>query len=135
LLLDDIETYLNTFGAYTQDTTTYTLRKHFSPETPDAVIVLLEVPIGAPMRAMGASVSAPVRERSGLCVRVRGPQQDYSNARSMAETVYQRLDFLNTTLSGRQYSLSALHAPVLYQEDRNNRWWIDTTFLVLKERG
>lgn len=135
MLLDDIETYLNTFGAYSQSGTSYTVRKHLVPDTPDATITLLEFPAGKSQYAMGAPLRGPVRERAGLMVSVRGPQKDYGNARAMAETVHQRLDSYKGTLSGRRYTIYAMHPPILKEQDRNGRWKIESNYLVLKERG
>lgn len=135
MLLDDVEAYLTSFGAYTQAGTTYTVRKYFTPDTPDATITLLGFPAGPAVRAMGPALGAPIRERHGLMVVVRGPQKEYGNAQAMAEVVYQRLDNFHGVLSTRQYDVTAMHPPMVKEEDRNARWRIETNFLVMKERG
>lgn len=135
MLADDLETYLNGLGPYTSGGTTFTVRKFLTPDTPDAVITLIEWPGGKAIRAMGASIGSPIRERAGLQVLVRGPQQDYAAARDVAEQIYRKLDFLNATLSARQYFIEAMHPPMLLEQDRNHRWIMSTNFLVLKERG
>lgn len=135
MLLDDIETYLGTFAPWTQSGTTYTIRRNFTPETPDAVITLIEFEAGKPIRAMGPSLAAPIRTREGLMVLVRGPQKDYDNARDMANAVHLKLDRFAGTLSGRLYFIEALHEPHLQEQDRNDRWRIECNYLALKERG
>lgn len=135
MLLDDVETYLNTFGTWSQSGTTYAIRKNLIPDTPDAVIVLIEFPAGPGIKAMGASLRAPLRERAGLMVTVRGPRGDYANARAMAEVVNGRLDSLRSTLSGRRYYVTAMHTFMLKEQDRNDRWKLECNYLVLKERG
>lgn len=135
MLLDDIETLLNAEGPYTAGGSTFMVRKYMAPDTPDAVIVLEEFPAGKPISAMGPSRHAPIRERAGLMVWVRSPKKDYGSARTVAETIYQKLHNLGETLSGRQYFIQAMHAPALKEQDRNDRWLIETNFLVQKERG
>ncbi len=135
MLLDDIEAYLATFAPWTQSGKTYTVRKNFTPDQPDEVITLIEFPAGGALRAMGPSLTAPVRERAGLMVLVRGPLKDYANARAMAELVYQRLDHFAGTLSGRLYYIESMHVPILKEQDRNGRWLVETNFVAQKERG
>lgn len=135
MLLQDLEAYLATQGPFTQGGLTYSICIGDYPASPDTVITLIELPGKGPIRAMGASLSAPIRERAVLEVLVRGPQEDYAAARAVAEAVYQKLDGLHATLSGRQYDVAALTTPSRDSQDRNKRWLITSAFSVQKERG
>jgi hypothetical protein len=135
VLLNDIEAHLNSFGAWTQDGVTYTVRRNYTPDTPDPVISLEEFPAGKAIFAMGPSLRSPVRERAGLMVVVRGPQKDATNARAMAEQVHLKLDGLKAVLSTRRYTVFAMHSPIRREQDRNARWEYETNYVVLKERG
>jgi hypothetical protein len=53
----------------------------------------------------------------------------------MAEVVNSRLDSLHATLSTRMYYVTAMHAFMLKEQDRNERWKLECNYLVLKERG
>jgi len=134
-LLTDIETHLGTVGPFVGGSTTFTVRRNFIPDTPDAVIALIEFPAGPAERAMGASIGAPVRERAGLQVTTRSDQGNYDDARTVAEAVHQELDFLAATLSGRRYFVQAMHPPALKEQDRNKRWLLEANYVVFKERG
>lgn len=135
MLIEDVETYLNTFAPWTQSGVTYTVRRYFTPDEPDEVITLIEFPAGAGIWAMGPSLRAPVRERRGLMVVVRGPRKDAANAAAMAEQVHLKLAALHATLSGRRYLITEMHPMVMKEEDRNNRWRYEGNYLVQKERG
>lgn len=135
MLTDDVATHLATYGALSDGSTTYTVCKNIIPDTPDAVVVLLSYPAGPPIRAMGASLAAPLYDRHLLSVITRGPARDYASTATIASTVHARLDFLHATLSTRKYSIKALTAPSLLEQDRNSRWKIEATYMVEKERG
>ncbi len=135
MLLQDLAGHLATYGPFTQDGLTYSVCIGEYPTTPDTVITLIELPGKGPIRAMGASLSAPIRERAVLEVLVRGPQEDYVAARAVAEAVHQKLDGLHTTLGGRQYDIDALTTPSRDSQDRNKRWLITSAYAVQKERG
>jgi len=135
MLLQDMETYLNAQGPFSQDGTAYKVYIGSLPDSDSTAIALRELPGKEAIRAMGASLSAPVRERPLVQVWVRGPQRDYVNARAMAEQIHLLLDGLNTTLSARLYAVRALAPPSPDRQDRNARWMIVTTYMVEKERG
>jgi len=135
MLIDDVAIHLASFGAYTQAGATYSIQRGVLPDEVVESITLQEIPAGKAIRAMGPSLGAPIRERAGLRVTVRGALGDYQNPRIVAELVHTRLDGLNATLSGRRYWIQALHPPVLDQQDRNVRWRLVATYYVEKERG
>lgn len=135
MLTTDIATHLATFAALSDGTNTYTVCKNIIPDSPDAVVALLEYPAGPPIRGMGASLSSPFYDRHLLTVVTRGPVRDYTSAATIAATVHDRLDFLHATLGGRRYSIKAMSSPYLLEQDRNSRWKIEATYLVEKERG
>ena len=135
MLLQDLETYLDGEGPFTDSPYTYELYIGDLPNNDKEAIALLEAPGKEALRTMGASLSAPVRERPVLLVYVRGPQKDYVSARTIAETVHQKLDGLFATLNGRQYHVMALYPPARDRQDRNGRWIFITHYLVEKEQG
>lgn len=137
MLVTDIETYLNSFGAYVSNSVTFTVRRGFLPATPDAVIALEEALGLREIRAMGPSLSAPLFERPVLQVTTRSPRQDYIAGRSIAETVHQRLSGAGgLTLTGRRYSyIQALSPPFLERQDDEGRFRFVANYVVHKERG
>jgi hypothetical protein len=135
VLLTDIETYLATFAPWTQSGTTYTIRTYFTPDTPDAVIVLREFPAGESVYGMGPSLRAPLKERIGLMVSVRGPQKSPTNERLMAEAVHLKLSRFKGTLGGRAYYIEEMHGPAPIDQDRNSRWGHEMNYVVMKDSG
>lgn len=135
MLLADIESHLNSLGPYTSGGVTFGVYVGDYPAEPDAAITLIEWPGKGPIRAMGASLSSPIRERAVLEVVVRGPAEDYNAARAVAESVYQKLDGLHKTINGRAYDVEALTTPAKDSQDRNKRWLIWSSYAVQKERG
>lgn len=137
MLITDIETYLNGFGAYVGNSVTFVVRRGFSPATPDACITIEETPGLREVRGMGASVSSPLFERPGLQITTRGPRQDYMAARTVAESVHLRLSGAAAlTITGRRYSyIQALTPPFLEKQDDEGRFRIVSNYIVHKERG
>lgn len=132
-VLDDIATYLATF-TFTSGSSTATVRKYMQPDTPDETVTVLEYAAGPPIRAMGASLSNPVRDRHMLTVLTRGPAKDYAVARDLAGQVHVKLDWLNTTLSGKRYFVKAMFSPQIVEQDRSSRWIVRADYIVEKER-
>jgi len=138
MLIEDLATLLAAGGPFTGGGDTFAVRTYLMPDGPsvDTVIVLSEGEGGgADIRAMGASLAAPVREQPILRVRVRSAKKKFTVARTVAETVHQLLSGYKGTLSGRQYYVKAVHPPRFLEHDRNDRIVFETNYLVQKERG
>jgi len=138
MLIEDIETLLSASAPFTEGSDTFTVRTYLMPDgsSIDACIVLSEGEGGGKdIRAMGASLAAPIRERPILRVRVRSAKKSFTNARAAAETVHQLLSGYNGTLSGRLYYIEAVHPPRFLEHDRNDRIVFETNYLVQKQRG
>jgi hypothetical protein len=142
MLIDDIITELTESAPFTDSgANTYTLRKYYMPDgdgAPDEIILAEETVSGRmDINAMGASKRAPIRQQEAFQLRVRGPRSRYDLTREMAETVHLLLANLNKTISGRKYHIRTLIPPRASErgQDKNSRWQVVATYLVLKERG
>lgn len=115
---------------------TETIRGGFVPDTPDKVVVIMSPDPGlTPLETMGATQGAgPKLERHILQIRCRGVQDDFQDARNLAETVYRGLNNrLGITLSGTVYvAIEALHPPYTLSADENGRWHLGFNILVTK---
>lgn len=134
MLIEDIEAYLNGF-TFTSNSVTFAVKRGSLPETPDAVISLIEAEGMKAVRAMGPSGAAPLLERPLLEVHVRSPRKDYEAGRDVAEQVYVKLDHVATTQGGRAYFLQALAPPFRDGQDKDARMLFVTPVLVHKPRG
>lgn len=135
MLLQDIETVLTAEAPFTAGSETFAIRTGYLPDTPDAVIGLEEYPGGKPIRAMGPSRGAPLKQKFILNVIVRSAQKAYTHARTIAESVNNILDGLHEDINGRRYYVEAINLPSREQQDRNSRWLIETQYMVVKDRG
>lgn len=128
LLLDDIASYLASFGVGTVGTDIY---KGFMPDQPDNLVALFEY-AGSPTEL--TMCDSPTLERPGLQVRVRNIS--YAAGRAKIEAIVDILHGLgNTVLGSTRYLLiRANQSPESLGLDANNRSEFVVNFSVLKER-
>jgi hypothetical protein len=112
----------------------------FPDGSPDAAVSLLEYPGMEAVRAMGASLSAPVFERPRFQVTVRDTLQNFQTARTLATSIYNKLDGLSEeTMGTTRYSyVRAIQTPFLLGpagEDKNARPRVVCNYEAVKERG
>lgn len=92
----------------------------------------------ASLRAMGPSLGDPIAEVPRFNVAVYGQLDDFEDTQSMAESIYQALDYLsNTTLGTTRYlHVRALQPPIpLPPDDENTQHHFSINFEAMKERA
>lgn len=141
MLLNEIRDYLNGIAGlldFPAESLTFVVRTGKMPDTPDACIALEEAPGLPAVRAMGASLTAPLFERPTLNVWVRGPRQGTETGRMMAQRVHEKLDgAFDLVLGGVRYAkIEALGGPpFLDEQDRNERDTFVCSYIVTKQRS
>lgn len=128
MVLDEIGNYLQTNGIGTLGSTLFvgTL-----PDTPDALVGLMEYGGVGPVHALGGGDAKYERPR----VQVVARATTYSAARTKIEAVYKLLHKVtNTTLSSVRYlMIEAVQSPFFLEKDGNNRVKLAVNFQVHKE--
>jgi len=138
MILDDVATYLVAQTTLTVGGTTGTLGKAIMLDTePDTIAVLFETGGGASEYAFSTSTGtvAVVYEQPNLQLLSRSTT--YTQARTVAETVYTTLNGLGTTtMTGTRYlSVDAVQSPFSIGRDDNERYLVSVNFRVKKEVG
>lgn len=108
----------------------------FPEAAPDAAVCVIEYAGGAPIRAMGASTTAPVAEVVRFQVLVRKGQQGFEAGRQLIEDIYQTLDHLaDQTLTSTYYLyVRAVQSPFFLSFDGNLRPRFVANFEAMKRR-
>ena len=121
IVLDDVATYLQTQGIGTIGTNLF---KGSLPDSPDALVALIEVGGDAPIDVLSMAAGTIKVERPVIRVVARAGQDDYQAARTKAASAYQQLHGLTgQTLSGTRYlTIEARHPPFNLGRDENGRW-------------
>jgi hypothetical protein len=132
VVLDDIASYLQTQGVGTVGTDLF---KAMLPDTPDACVAVLEFGGDEPVDTYSVTAGTIKVERPALQIICRAAQDDYSAARTKAESAYKQLHNLGpATLSGTVYlGVKAREAPFTLGRDSNGRWLVGFNLSVWKE--
>lgn len=134
---EDIADYLESVGPYVGGSNTYIVHSGRMQNSPDCTITVLDWPstkMGS-IRGMGSSASAPFFERTGCKVVIRGKPEVVLEPRTVAETVYAKLDFLKATINGRYYFVEGMHPPMVDEADRQGRILVEFNCWIEKARG
>lgn len=131
--LTEIATYLQTQGEGTIGTDLFASSR--IPDTPDAVVVLVDTEGFEPDMGFGA---AGVRfQQAGLQVIVRGAPSDYTTPEAKALSVFNTILAIPcpTSLSGTVYNLimPQQSKPVPFDEDEKLRRLFSSNFVIHKE--
>lgn len=112
-------------------------RAPFPEGSPDSAVCVIEYAGGAPIRAMGASTTAPVAEVVRFQVLVREDIQSFEDGRELIEDIYHELDHLadETMGSTRYLYVRALQSPFFLSFDGNGRPRFVANFEAMKARG
>jgi hypothetical protein len=139
MLLDDIANHLST--AVAGLTLDVNLWKLPIPETVTSTAVqvaVLEYGGRPAMRAMGPSAGAPVAEITRFNIAVVGGLSAYATTRTMAESIYETLDFTSETTLGttRYLHIRALQPPIYFPpDDESAQHHFSVNFEATKVRG
>lgn len=143
MLLDDLADYLSSGSTGTLGVVGEHIFKGLAPAgAQDAVTVIYETGGQAPVRAMSPGPTSAsgfagvaVVERPRVQVVCRGSEYGYSEARSRAATVFEKLDAMPArSINGVAYKwAAALQSPFLMGRDENRRPMIACNFDVVKE--
>ena len=135
-MLDAVATYLVANTTLTVGGTAGTLAKAIMLDTqPDTVAVLYETGGTGSEYVFSTGATEVVYEEPNLQLISRSTT--YSKARSVAETVYTKLDGLSETVmsSVRYLDIEAMQSPFSIGRDEQERYLVSVNFRVKKEVG
>ena len=129
MLLDEVAVYLETLNVGTRAVDLFT---GFMPDTPDALVVILEVPGRLPSRDHGTPGVA--LEHPQIAVWARGIRRDYQNPRLKAQAAHDALSLVtNMLLSAVRYlDIMPMQQPFLVERDKDERSIIGFNAAVTK---
>jgi hypothetical protein len=128
MLLDELSAYLGTQGIGTVGTDIF---NGIIPDSPDALVSLIEYGGVSPVHALGGGNAKWERPQVQVVVRAT----TYSAARTKIETIYKLLHKLtNTALSSVLYlMIEAVQSPFFLRRDESTRVLLACNFQISKE--
>ena len=140
MLLEDVGAYLDAQVAGLSIGSTGNLFLcPFPEQAPDASVAIVEYAGLPSIRAMGPNAGAPIAEVARFQVVVRDVLNNFSTARTLAQTITNTLDHIAdvSLVSGgtRYLYIVALGQPTYIGEDANARHRFTVNFECTKERG
>ena len=138
MILDAVATYLVSKTTLTVGGTTGTLAKAVMLDTqPDTVAVLYETGGAGGEHAFSTSTGTVTRIYERVNMQVLSRSTTYTQARTVAETIYTTLDGLGeTTMSSVRYlSFDAIQPPFSIGRDEQERHLVSVNFRIKKEVG
>ena len=137
MILDAIAAHLAAAGLGLTEGTN--LFKSILPDSPDACVAIFETPGRASTKAFGTTIQF---ENARFQILARSSRESlvsgaYSTARSLADSIYVKLDGAgNLTLSGIKYLyIEALQTPFQLERDENHRAIICCNYETQKAVG
>lgn len=101
-------------------------------DKPDNAMAIRPMPGSAPIRAMGPSLTAPVRERPDVQILVRNLK--YQDLATKVDQIKAALDRFVGTIGGKQYYIELAYEPMYMGIDENQRHQTSIVFNVVRER-
>lgn len=101
-------------------------------DQPDNAIAVRPMSGSAPVRGMGPSLTAPLRERPDVQIMVRNKK--YVDLATKVEQVKAALDRFVGTIGGKQYYIELAYEPMYMGIDENQRHQTSIVFNIVRER-
>ncbi len=101
-------------------------------DKPDNAMYIRPMPGSAPLRGMGSSLTAPVRERPNVQIVVRNLL--YPGLMAKVEQIKLALDRYIGVIGGKQYYIELAYEPLYLGIDENQRHQASIVFNVVRER-
>jgi len=101
-------------------------------DKPDNAIAVRPMPGSAPVRGMGPSLTAPLRERPDVQIIVRNLR--YVDLMTKVSVIKAALDRFVGTISGKAYYIELAYEPMYMGVDENNRHQSSLVFGIYRER-
>jgi len=123
---------LDAAGIGSVDTPPVTIFNGRLTDKPDNAMAIRPMPGSSPIRAMGPSLTPPVRERPDVQIIVRNLL--YTGLTAKVDQIKLALDHYVASIGGKQYYINLAYEPMYLGIDENQRHQSSIVFNVVRER-